>query len=176
MNPRLFFPVFFAFILCKSNAQTFNPILASKLQNTIDSLRASNNLKGISACVIYPGVGTWKGVTGLSHSGVPINSNMEFGIGSNTKLFTGVLLLKLVQNNIIHLDDSLYEYLPTYNNIDPNITIRQLLNHTSGLYDVTSVPGYPDSILNDPNRIYTAAELMTWAGPPLFAPGTDWNY
>jgi CubicO group peptidase (beta-lactamase class C family) len=44
------------------------------------------------------------------------------------------------------------------------------------LDDVTSVPGYPDSILNDPNRIYTAAELITWAGPPLFPAGTDWNY
>lgn len=36
------------------DAQTFDPILASKLQNNIDSIRIANNLKGISACVIYP--------------------------------------------------------------------------------------------------------------------------
>lgn len=159
-----------------SSAQTFDPVLAGRLQNVIDSMRTNNNIKGISACVIYPGVGTWKGVSGVSHFGTLINSNMEFGIASNTKLFTGVLMLKLVENGLLSLEDSLHEHLPTFNNIDSTITIRQLLNHTSGVDDVTSVPGYPDSILNDPNRIYTAAELITWAGPPLFAPGTDWNY
>ena len=166
------------FLMCIGplQAQTFDPGLASQLQNTIDSIRTANNVKGISACVIYPGVGTWKGVSGISHPGIPINPDMEFGIASNTKLFTGVLILKLEENNLLDIDDSLHSYLPTYNNIDSNITIRQLLNHTSGLYDVTSVPGYPDSILNNPNRVYTPHELLTWAEPPLFAPGTDWNY
>lgn len=159
-----------------AQAQSFDPQLAGKLQQKIDSLRTAGNLRGISACVLYPGIGTWKGVSGLSHAGSPITSDMEFGIASNTKLFTGVLLLKLQENNLIDLDDSLHTYLPPFNNINPNITIRQLLNHTSGLADVTSVPGYPDSILSNPNRIFTAAELMTWAGPPLFAPGTSWNY
>lgn len=158
------------------NAQTFNPVLAGELQNKIDSFRIANNLKGISASVIYPGMGTWKGVTGISHTGTPITSDMLFGIASNTKLFTGVLLLKIAENNIIQLDDSLHQYLPTFNNIDSNITVRQLLNHTSGLDDVTSVPGYPDSMLTNPNRIFTANELMTWAGPPLFPAGTGWDY
>ena len=158
------------------NAQTFDPVLTDELQNKIDSFKTANNLKGISASVTYPGLGSWKGVTGISHSGVPITSHMLFGIASNTKLFTGVLLLKLAENNVIQLDDSLHEYLPSFNNIDSNITIRQLLNHTSGLADVTSVPGYPDSMLTNPNRVFTASELMTWAGPPLFSAGTSWNY
>lgn len=163
----------FTFIL---NAQTFDPVLASELQNKIDSIRTANNLKGISASVFYPGKGTWKGVTGFSNAGTPITSDMLFGIASNTKLFTGVLLLKLVENNTIKLDDSLHKYLPTFNNVDSNITIRQLLNHTSGLADVTNVPGYTDSILSNPNRVYTAMELMKWVGSPLFAAGKSWNY
>jgi D-alanyl-D-alanine carboxypeptidase len=163
----------FTFIL---NAQTFDPVLANKLQNKIDSIRTANNLKGISASVIYPGVGTWKGVTGISHAGFPITSYMEFGIGSNTKLFTGVLLLKLAENNIINLNDSLHQYLPSFNNINPNITIRQLLNHTSGLADVINVVGYSDSILTNPNRIFTPSEVMSWVGTPLFSAGTSWNY
>jgi D-alanyl-D-alanine carboxypeptidase len=158
------------------NAQTFDPVLAGELQNKIDSFRTANNLKGISASVIYPGMGTWKGVTGISHTGKPITSDMLFGIASNTKLFTGVLLLKLAENNIIQLDDSLHEYLPIFNNIDSNITIRQLLNHTTGLDNVTSVPGYPDSMLTNPNRIFSASELMTWAGPPSFPTGKGWEY
>jgi D-alanyl-D-alanine carboxypeptidase len=158
------------------NAQTFDPVLEGELQNKIDSFRTANNLKGISASVIYPGMGTWKGVTGISHTGTTITSDMLFGIASNTKLFTGVLLLKLAENNIIQLDDSLHEYLPIFNNIDSNITVRQLLNHTTGLDDVTSVPGYPDSMLTNPNRIFTASELLTWAGPPSFPAGTGWEY
>jgi D-alanyl-D-alanine carboxypeptidase len=163
----------FTFIV---NAQTFDPVLANKLQNKIDSIRTANNLKGISACVIYPVVGTWKGVTGISHAGFPITSDMEFGIGSNTKLFTGVLLLKLAENNIISLNDSLHQYLPSFNNVNQNITIRQLLNHTSGLADVINVVGYTDSILTNPNRIFTPTEVMSWVGTPLFAAGTSWNY
>lgn len=158
------------------DAQTFDSVLASELQNKIDSFRTANNLKGISACVIYPGMGTWKGAAGISNVGTPISTEMLFGIASNTKLFTGVLLLKLAENNIIQLEDSLHQYLPIFNNIDPNITIRQLLNHTTGLDDVTNVPGYPDSMLTNPNRVFTANELVSWAGPPLFAAGTSWDY
>lgn len=159
-----------------ANAQSFPSDLASQLQNKIEAMRTANNLKGISACVYYPGTGIWKGVTGISHAGTPITPDMAFGIASNTKLFTGVLLLKLAQNNIINLNDSLHKYLPAFKNIDPNITIRQLLNHTSGLADVTNVPGYPDSMLTNPNRIFTPRELMQWAGPPLFPAGTSWDY
>jgi len=161
---------------CIVNAQIFEPVLANELQNKIDSFRLANNIKGISAGVFYPGMGTWKGVTGISHTGTPITSDMLFGIASNTKLFTGVLLLKLAENNIIQLDDSLHQYLPALNNIDSNVTIRQLLNHTSGLDDVTSVPGYPDSMLANPNRVFTPIELVSWAGPQLFPAGTSWNY
>jgi D-alanyl-D-alanine carboxypeptidase len=172
------FPFFLSLSLWATSveAQSFDPILAGQLQNTIDSMRTANNLKGISAALYYPGMGIWKGVSGISHPGVPIDPDMEFGIASNTKLFTGVLILKLAENGLLHLDDSLYQYLTAYTNIDSTITIRQLLNHTSGLADVTHVPGYSDSILNDPNRIYTAAELMTWADTPSFAPGTSWEY
>jgi D-alanyl-D-alanine carboxypeptidase len=159
-----------------ANAQSFDPTLSIQLQNTIDSIRTANNVKGISACAFYPGMGTWKGVSGISHAGSPITVDMEFGIASNTKLFTAVLMLKLAENNLIGLDDSLYHYLPPFTNIDSTITIRQLLNHTTGLDDVTSVPGYPDSMLNDPNRVFTASELMTWAGTPSFAPGGGWEY
>lgn len=47
-----------------TKSQSFDPILAGKLQSKIDSMRMANNIRGISACVVYPGVGIWKGVTG----------------------------------------------------------------------------------------------------------------
>lgn len=171
----------FTFLLCLAvsrsvSAQPFDPVLAGQLQQKIDSMRLANNIKGIAAGVYCPGMGIWQGASGISHPGTPITADMEFAIGSNTKLFTGVLLLKLAEHQLIGLDDSIYQYLPPLTNIDSSITIRQLLNHTSGIADVTGVPGYPDSILNNPNRIYTPAELLTWVGTPLFAPGTGWSY
>ena len=168
--------ILFSFVRMVSIAQPMDPVLANKLQKKVDSIRLTSNYKGISVSIIHPALGTWKGVSGISHAGTPITSDMLFGIASNTKLFTSVLVLKLVENNLIRLEDALHQYLPGFKNMDPNITIRQLLNHTSGLADVSSIQGYPDSILTNPNRIYTATELMNWLGTPHFAPGTDWNY
>lgn len=176
MKKILFAISILMFLTHFSTAQTFDAILAAKLQNTIDSMKIANNIKGISASVIYPGQGMWQGVTGVSHAGFPVTSDMEFAIASNTKPFTGVVVLKLAQSGIISLDDSLHEWLPSFTNIDSNITIRQLLNHTSGLADVNNVVGYTDSISINPNRIFTPTELMTWVGTPLFAAGTSWNY
>lgn len=167
-------------IICFSSfasiAQDFDPALTTQLQHKIDSLRNTANLKGMSVCVLHPDFGIWKGTSGISYPGVPINSEMSFGIGSNTKLFTGVLILKLAENNLLQLDDSISSYLPPYNNIDPNITIRQLLNHTSGLDDVNNVTGYQDSILSDPNHLFNPPDVIGWIGPALYTPGNGWNY
>ena len=177
---RLFLSLFFGvYALGPSailNGQSFPSSLSKTLQKQIDSLRTNNNYRGISACVYSPEHGTWQGVSGFSHAGTPISNGMAFGIASNSKLFTAVMVLKLVENQKLKLDDSLHQYLPTFKNIDSNITIRQLLNHTTGLDDVTHVPGYPDSMLQDPNRVFTAKEMMGWTGKPLFAPGQGWNY
>jgi len=157
-------------------AQTFPTALQNRMQFVVDSSHSAQNLKGVSVCVLHPNYGSFKAVSGISHAGQPITPQLQFGIGSNTKLFTAVLLLKLAEANLFHLDDSIGTFLPSWNNINPQITLRQLLNHTSGLADVSSVTGYPDSMMNNPNRFYTASELMSWVGPPLFAPGSGWGY
>ncbi|MBI3135521.1 MAG: serine hydrolase [Bacteroidetes bacterium] len=172
----ILFAVFSAAVFYKGYSQSVDPALAAKLQTRLDSLQTLYAIEGISASVIYPAQGQWLGVSGESHAGVPVTPDMEFGIGSNTKLFTAVTLLNLVENNLLTLNDSLHEWLPVYPNVDPDITIRQLLNHVSGLEDINQVVGFDDSINTDPTHIFTPEELMTWVGPPLFAPGTDWSY
>lgn len=156
--------------------QNFDSTLASRLQFVVDSIRIAGNMQGVSAAVYFPGQGTWQGTSGESYAGTPITTDMAFGLGSNTKLFTAAVVLKLASAQIVRLDDSLHHWLPSFANIDSNITIRQLLNHTSGLADVNNVPGFSDSILTNPNRIYTPIELMSWVGTPLFTPGSSWGY
>lgn len=160
-----------------ANAQTFNPQLATMLQDTLNhytSLIA--NVKGMSASVYIPGQGIWQGTSGVSYTGQPITPNMGFGIASNTKLFVAVTILKLCESNLLQLDDSLHKWLPSYPNINPNITIRQLLNHTSGVSDPLFVLPYVDTIANNPTRIFTPNEVLSWVGAPMFSAGTGWGY
>ncbi|WP_408607386.1 serine hydrolase domain-containing protein [Kitasatospora mediocidica] len=102
----------------------------------------------------------------------------QIRIGSNTKTFTAVVVLQLVAEGKIGLDTSVDTYLPGLlhgDGIDGhNITVRQLLQHTSGL------PEYVDKdvILGNPKRYYEPRELLdaALAQKAHFAPGTRWEY
>lgn len=170
--------VIFVFSFFGLKAQSFNPLLASMLQDTLDTYVSQiTNIKGMSASVYIPGQGIWTGVSGNSYAGQPIISDMRFGIASNSKLFTSVIMLKLAANNIISLEDSLNDWITISNpNINPNITIRQLLNHSSGISDPIFVSPWMDTINANPTRIFTPNEVLGWVGPPLFPNGTSYGY
>jgi len=68
---------------------------------------------------------------------------MPFGAGSITKNFTASTILKLAEDGELSLDNLLYSWLHSYPNFDSTISIRQHLNHTSGLNDIAD---NPDSI------------------------------
>jgi CubicO group peptidase (beta-lactamase class C family) len=176
MRTILRITLFFA-VVQTAAAQSFNPQLAAMLQDTLNKyVSLITNVKGMSASVYLPGQGIWKGASGVSYMGQPITSDMEFGIASNTKLFVATAILKLAENNILSLDDSLYEWIPAYPNINPNITIRQLLNHSSGVSDPLFVSPHMDTIMDNPTRVFTPNEVLSWVSAPLFNPGTNWSY
>ena len=117
--------------------------------------------------------------------GTPMQSADILEIGSNTKSMTIVLLMQLVEQGLISLDDPLSQYLPEQAALLPNgdqITIRQMAQHTAGLYD------YGDNIIaagvTDPAAMeagFTPAEMVQDAvdnGSPYFAPGEEgqWHY
>lgn len=171
------FLILFFLIFTNRDSLSFDSTLAVRLQYTLDSVSVSQNLKGVSSAVTIPGQGTWFGVSGVSHSNVYITQGMYFGIASNTKTFMSALLLRLAELNYLALDDSLYNWIPNFQFIDSTITIRQLLNHTSGIYDFTSNPNYVDSILANPNRVWTPEELLIkFLGPPYFPKGQGFHY
>lgn len=160
-----------------AKAQSFNPLLANMLQDSLNYYVSTiTNIKGMSASVYLPGQGIWQGTAGVSYTGQPITPVMGFGIASNTKLFVATAMLNLVDNNIISLNDPLSLWLPSYPNVNPNITIRQLLNHTSGVQDPIFLPPWTDTIMAHPTRVFTPAEVLSWVGTPVFAPGTSWGY
>src|SRR5262249_41957723 len=135
--------------------------------------------QGCSAAVDLPGQPTWLGTSGSSYAGVPITSDLLFAIGSNTKTFTAALVLQLVDRGLLSLDAPLSSLLPQHTNVNPRITVRQLLDHTSGLFDYMNDDAAQvfAAITADRSRIWTPEEILsTFFGPPHFAPGASWRY
>ena len=155
-------------------SQTFNPFLAAKLDSTL-IMGVPQQLKGVSASVYYPGQGIWRGTYGVSYAAHPITNDMEFGIASNTKLFTASTIMKIVEAGKLGLNDHLGKWIHTkYNNIDSTILISQLLNHTSGLAD-NSLQFF-DSAVKYPNHVFTVTEILAFQLPKVYNPGGGYNY
>jgi D-alanyl-D-alanine carboxypeptidase len=164
------------FIQYIGQAQTFDTNYAQTLQTALNNLKTTYNLKGISGAVYVPGQGIWKGAAGISEQGVNVNTDMVFGIGSITKNFTATIILQLAEADSLNIDDKLYQWLPHYNNIDSNITIRQLLNHTSGIYNYTDNSSFISMLNSDLNRCWLPEEIIPYVLAPNFPAGTSWKY
>ena len=102
----------------------------------------------------------------------------EFREGSNTKTMIATLVLQLVAEGRLTLSDPVEKWLPGTVPNGGAITLRMLLNHTSGLYDYPQDPALWPSILGKDHRRWTSAQLLAVgvSHDPLFAPGTQWSY
>lgn len=121
----------------------------------------------------------WRGIA--REGDVRIEPDDPFYIASCSKVFVAALILTLVDDGILTLDDTLQQWLPEVS--IPNaerITIRQLLNHTGGVFDYTSSQQLWLDMLNNPSLQYTPWELVeTILGQPaVFEPGerNQWSY
>jgi D-alanyl-D-alanine carboxypeptidase len=131
------------------------------------------------------------GVAGLANgeAQTPLAPTDRFRIYSITKTFTAVLVLQLVEEGVLSLDDTIADWLddPAVARI-PNveqITLRQLLTHTSGVYDyfAEDSPFWQDAYLGedaDWSRVWSPEELLAYADganhAPDFAPGEGVRY
>jgi D-alanyl-D-alanine carboxypeptidase len=109
---------------------------------------------------------------------IPMRANARFRIASVTKPFVATVVMELVGEGKLSLDDSVERWLPGLVPNGRNITIRELMNHTSGIYNFTDDPTLARTEIADPTRIWSPRELIAVATrhPPLFAPGTGWWY
>jgi len=161
-----------------------------ELQQILDDIVAAG-ITGITLRV-HDERGDWTGAAGRAEVGSdalpPIDGHVR--IGSNTKTFTAALALRLVEEGRLDLDASAAEYLRGFD-LDPRITVRMLLQHTSGVFNFTG-EFYPDGtvVAGTPSTIsgkewvdsrftsYAPEELVRLAlsKPGRFEPGTDWSY
>src|SRR5210317_662686 len=98
----------------------------------------------------------------------------KFLIGSITKPFTALAVLLLEQDGKIHLDSKLSKYFPEFG-LSEKITLKQLLNHTSGLSDYKSIDDWYKDSQSDKTTPNTTIEKMS-GKPLLFEPGTNFRY
>ncbi|WP_163507343.1 serine hydrolase domain-containing protein [Fodinicola acaciae] len=158
------------------------------VQQLLDRAVSNGEVPGILAQVWHNG-DTWCGTAGVSdlESGRTRQPGDHFRIGSATKTFVAVIVLRLVADGRLSLDDTVDTWLPGVvrgNGHDGRrITVRQLLNHTSGLFNYAMDPVlieryYTPALLEHRFDGYTPEQLVAYAmaHPPLFEPGTDWMY
>lgn len=152
-----------------------NGAYTQRLNDVFDSVCNRFNIKGATASIVVPGQGIWERAHGISHPGTPITKDMYMGIGSNTKTYFSVLMLKLQEQGKLDLDDTIGQWIQ-HVNVPGNITIRQLLNHTSGLYSFTSNPDMNNYILADFTRVWPPDSVLNLVKAPVAAPGGAWDY
>ena len=165
----------FLFILTSCSYGDKNTI-EEKLQKVLDDGISKCDVRGVSAAVIFPDQKVWKGVSGISHDTVSIKQDMLFAIGSITKNVVAALTLKLAEEGMLSLEDPLSKWLPVYPYVDSTITIRQLLNHTSGIYMFWDNQEIWDDLKKDREKVWTPEEVLSYIKEPCFAPGESWRY
>jgi len=166
------------------NAPSAPLVIADSLQNILENAVQQQNITGGIMAVYSPGNWVWYGTTGSASTDsiVPITSNFNFRIASISKSFAAISLLQLQENGVLNLDDTLGIWI-RQSLVDsiPNghfITIRQLLNHSSGIGSNTGNVNCLPQTTNDLLSPITFEESLNCGlqmGPEFF-PGTSFSY
>ncbi len=156
------------------------------LQRDLDAITATG-VPGVLA-EVRTGTRQLRGTSGVADldSRKPVNDNGFFRIGSNTKTFISVVVLQLVAEHRLSLDDTVGRWLPGVvhgnGNDGGKITVRELLQHTSGLHnytdDLQAQIISPEAYRKLEFRQFSRQELLNiaLAHRPDSAPGAAWNY
>jgi D-alanyl-D-alanine carboxypeptidase len=160
----------------------------STLQQDVDRLRAIGTI-GVLAELVE-GTAVTRARAGVAQLGsdTPVDWDSRFRIGSTTKTFVATVILQLVGEGRLTLDDTVERWLPGLvqgrGNNGANITVRNLLQHTSGVYDYTEDESFfstlitPEAFAQHRFDTYTPLQLVAVAmrHAPNFAPGARWEY
>ncbi|NOT36690.1 MAG: serine hydrolase [Saprospiraceae bacterium] len=140
-------------------------------------MRILRGNKGLSASIIFSDGSHWSSTSGVSSSILNLDTSMIFSIGSITKTITSAAILKYTENQKLQLDDPIGEHIDSIKFVNSTITIRQLLRHQSGIFDILTNPQFNVFMNNYPDSIWLARNaLTTFLQKPNFAPGTAFQY
>ncbi|MUL35906.1 serine hydrolase domain-containing protein [Gloeocapsopsis dulcis] len=156
-----------------------NPSFETVLQKQLDESLLFTPCLGINVTIHNEKYGFWTGSSGFLEpkTRTPMPIDGQFYIYSITKTFTAVCLLQMVQKGKLSLDDVIAHWLPNLP-FPPSVTIRRLLNHTSGVPNYSSLAAYMPAVEESPSFPWSYNKFLelTCQGKLDFEPGSSWNY
>jgi D-alanyl-D-alanine carboxypeptidase len=161
--------------------QPFSKDIQEKLGEGVEATMARFGVPGAIIGVWVPGKGEWLSVRGEADvkTGAKPKLSDHVRIGSVTKTFTATVILQLVDEGKLTLEDKLNKFVlgVTVPNQD-KITVRNLLNMTSGLYDFTASDQFWADFYANPTKPWVPKQLVaiTAARPPKAEPGQEYDY
>lgn len=154
-----------------------------KYQTLLNEM-TSSGVVGVTMSVYNTNSGLWLGASGKAdlHNNINIKPCNITRMGSVVKIFTATVILKLQEEGKLNIDDKISDYLQG-NNIDKiknaeTATIRQLLQHSSGIYNYIQNLQFQTASLNSLLKEWSADDLLKYAynKDPYFSPGEDVRY
>ena len=162
----------------KPTASGLKPINQAELQSLVDTTIKEFHIPGAVVLLRTP-QGDFTAASGTTQLNTtnPPRANTHFRIASNTKTMTAAVIMLLAQHGKLELEDPVSKYVPGVPNGD-TITIAQLLEMRSGLYNYTNDPMISEIIDTNPAKVWTPAELLAiaFAHPTNFPPGKEYEY
>jgi len=156
--------------------EAFSGELSAALRDAIDAWAATPSHRGVSAAVVLANGEEWVSAAGQHTEEADLTPEHLIWIASITKTVTGAVILGLAEEGVLGLDDPVSRWLDPVPNVDPRITLRQLLNHTNGLANYTANPDLQPAIDRDDTHVFSAEELMGLVGPRVFDRGARTQY
>lgn len=161
------------------NDPTMRPDYTEALQAQLEESCLFTPMLGVNVALWDEHLGSWTGSCGYKNPKTKerLGVNEIVYIYSITKTFTAVAVLKLVERGELSLDDAASRFVP-HLNLSKAITIRHLLNHTSGLPNYTELEDYGPSVSTMPGQPWKEDRILDLirGRAPDFAPGSGWHY
>lgn len=152
-----------------------DPNLVQQFETAFNDYGDSKQAIGMSIA-IRKGDDVWTAQYGISATSEPLTETHVFAMGSVSKTITSATILKMYEDSLLSLDDPISNFLPTYQNIDSTISVRQLLAHTSGIYNYTEHSSYFQDVFTSTAIIQPADVVTNYILAPNFPAGTNWSY
>ncbi len=141
---------------------------------------ASTDAPGMAVVVIQKGKVVFEGAYGVAdlENRIPITTKTDFRLASLTKEFTAMAVMLLAKDGKLKYDDPITRFFPEFPAYGKQFTVRNLLNHTSGLLDYEDIYDEETRGMNPVPQIHDAEilRMMERQTKTKFTPGTKWDY
>lgn len=162
-----------------SSDSSSSSLPVGQLQAMLDASVSDNGAPG-AILAVRVGNSFWVGAAGKSNlaTGEQMTPDMQVRLASVTKSLTAIIVMKLVEENILSLQDTIEKWLPGKVNRGNEMTVEMLLCHRAGVYSLTELEDFWSEMLADPLKDWSSNDILAKTNPltPMFTPGKEFYY